>query len=89
MAMRRLRPPRGAAQLRRHRQDRKVEIVGAKDYADVRFALDEANERIAALESLVKRLSRITPREGAWKQCFLALQAAARRLCAANARPEA
>ena len=64
-------------------QDRKVEIVGAKDYADVRFALDEANERIAALESLVERLSRITPREGAWKQCFLALQAAARKLCAA------
>ncbi len=63
-------------------QDRRVEIVGANDYADVRFALDEANERIATLEAFVERLSRITPREGAWKQCLLALQADARKALA-------
>jgi hypothetical protein len=66
-------------------QDRKVEIVNARDYAEARFALDEANERIAALEALVDKLSRVTPREGAWKQCYLALQAHARKLVAHEA----
>ena len=61
-------------------EDRKVEIVGTWDYAAVVSALEEADERIAALESLLGRLAHITPREGAWKDSYLALQAQARAL---------
>ena len=61
-------------------QDRKVELVGAWDYAEVVFALEEANERIAVLESAVGRLAHVTPREGTWKDSYLAMQAHARKL---------
>ena len=61
-------------------QDRRIEIVSARDYADLRAALVDANTRIGALESLVERLANVTPREGAWKACFVALQADARQL---------
>lgn len=63
-------------------EDRKVELVGAWDYADVAVALEEANERIVALESLLGKLAHITPREGAWKDSYLALQTQARKLLA-------
>ncbi len=63
-------------------EDRKVELVGAWDYAEVAVALEDANERIAALESLLGKLAHITPREGAWKDSYLALQAQARKLLA-------
>jgi hypothetical protein len=63
-------------------QDRKVELVGAWDYADVAVALEEAKERIAALETLLGRLARITPHESAWRDSYLALQAQARKLLA-------
>jgi hypothetical protein len=61
-------------------EDRKVELVGAWDYADVAVALEDANERIAALESVLARLAHVTPREGTWKASYLALQSDARRL---------
>src|SRR5438552_18481623 len=61
-------------------EDRKVELVGAWDYAEVAVALEEANERIAALESLLGKVAHITPREGAWKDSYLALKAQARKL---------
>jgi hypothetical protein len=61
-------------------QDRKVELVGAWDYAEVAVALEEANERIAALEAVLGRFAHVTPREGTWKESFLALQAQARTL---------
>lgn len=61
-------------------EDRKVELVGAWDYAEVAVALEEVNERIAALESLVGKLAHITPREGMWKDTYLALQVQARKL---------
>lgn len=48
-------------------QDRKVELVGAWDYAEVAVALDEANERIVALESALGRLAHVAPCEGTWK----------------------
>jgi len=67
-------------------EDRKVELVGAWDYAEVAVALEDANERIAALESLLGRLARVTPREGAWKDSYLALQAQARKLLGPSAR---
>ena len=61
-------------------QDRKVELVGAWDYAEVVVALEEANERIAALESALGRLAHVTPREETWKESYLALQMHARKL---------
>lgn len=61
-------------------QDRKVELVGAWDYAEVVVALEEADERIAALESALGRLAHVTPREGTWKESYLALQKQARKL---------
>jgi hypothetical protein len=61
-------------------QDRKVELVGAWDYAEVVVALEEANDRIAVLESAVGRLAHVTPREGTWKDSYLAMQAHARNL---------
>jgi hypothetical protein len=48
-------------------------------------ALERANERIAALEAAVARLARVTPRDGAWRDCYLALQADARLLVADDA----
>jgi hypothetical protein len=74
-------------------EDRKVELVGAWDYAEVAVALEEAAERIVALESLLGRLARITPREGGWKDSYLAIQAQARKMLAlpntGNAYPRA
>ena len=61
-------------------QDRKVELVGAWDYAEVAVALEDANERIAALESALGRLAHVTPREGTWKESYIALQMHARKL---------
>lgn len=61
-------------------QDRKVELVTAWDHAEALVALADANERIAALETLAAKLAHTTPREGAWKLSYLALQDQARRL---------
>jgi hypothetical protein len=61
-------------------QDRKVEVVAAWDYAEARSALEEANERIAALEAFLRRLTRITPREGRSEETYRALQIEARAL---------
>ncbi len=63
-------------------QDRMVELVGAWDYAEVVIALEQANERVAALEEFARRLARITPREGAWKDTYVALQRQAQQLLA-------
>src|SRR5690349_3794370 len=65
-------------------QDRKVEVVTAWDYAEARSTLDEANERIAALEALVRKLARIAPREGRWEETYRALQIEARKLLGAS-----
>lgn len=60
-------------------EDRKVELVGAWDYAEALVQLEDANERISKLEAIVLKLAHTTPREGAWKDSYLALQAQARR----------
>ena len=61
-------------------QDRKVELVSAWDHAEALVALDDANERIAALQAIVAKLAHTTPREGTWKDSYLALQLQARKL---------
>jgi len=61
-------------------RDRKVELVSAWDHAEALVAVDDANERIAALQAIVAKLAHTTPREGAWKDSYLALQLQARKL---------
>lgn len=61
-------------------QDRKAEFVSARDYADVRFALEAAYERIAALEAFVGTLSRAVPNAGRWEESYRAVQARAKKL---------
>jgi len=58
-------------------QDRKVEMVLARDHA-------EALRRIEALEEIVRRLAAITPRENEWQSSYRALQAEARRALASR-----
>lgn len=60
-------------------QDRKVELVTAWDHAEALVALEDAKERIRALEALLAKLARTTPREDAWKPSFLAFQGQARK----------
>jgi hypothetical protein len=56
-------------------QDRKVEMVYARDHA-------EALLRIEALEEVVRRIASVTPRESQWEATYRALQADARRTLA-------
>jgi hypothetical protein len=65
-------------------QDRKVEVVSAWDYAEVRGALDDAEARIAVLEAFLRRLLRIVPHEGRWEDAYRALQSEARKLFGAS-----
>lgn len=67
-------------------QDRKVELVSAWDYAEALVRLEGANERIAKLDAFVTRLAHITPRDGGWKDSYLALQTEARRLVVPQGR---
>ena len=66
-------------------EDRKVELVGAWDYAEAATRFDTALGRIAALEGLVGKLAKTTPREGSWKASYLAFQREAQRLMAPHA----
>ena len=61
-------------------QDRKVSFVYASDYAAVLSRLLEAEERIAALEGLVRRMALSTPRTGEWERSYRSLQEEARRV---------
>lgn len=61
-------------------QDRKVELVSAWDYADALVAIEEANERVAVLETILRKLAHVTPRDGAWKETYLTLQTEARKV---------
>src|SRR5262249_34184452 len=60
-------------------QDRKVSFVYASDYAAVLSRLLEAEERIAALEGLIRRMALSTPRTGEWERSCRSLQEEARR----------
>ena len=63
-------------------QDRKVELVTAWDYAEAAASLDAANERIAALEVLLRKLAHVVPRDDRWQSTYLSLQREARALLA-------
>jgi len=61
-------------------QDRKVSFVYASDHAAVLGRLLDAEDRIAALERLVRRMALSTPREGEWERGYRSLQEEARRI---------
>jgi hypothetical protein len=60
-------------------QDRKVTLVPADAYDAALARLSEAEARLAAFESLARRMALSTPRNGEWEKSFRALQDEARR----------
>lgn len=56
-------------------QDRRVELVYAKDHADALLRIEE-------LEEILARIAHVTPRQGQWEATYRALQAEARRALA-------
>lgn len=69
-------------------QDRKVSFVYASDYAAVLSRLLEAEERIAGLEGLVRRMALSTPRTGEWERSYRSLQEEARRVLKGASEPQ-
>jgi hypothetical protein len=59
-------------------QDRKAELVYASEYEEQFWRAENAAERVAALEALVRRLAWTTPRAGEWERSYRELQRAAR-----------
>jgi uncharacterized membrane protein len=59
-------------------QDRKAELVYASEYEEQFWRAEKAEERVAALEALVRRLAWTTPRAGEWERSYRELQRAAR-----------
>jgi hypothetical protein len=60
-------------------QDRKVTLVSADAYDGALARLSQAETRLAALESLARRMALSTPRNGEWEKSFRALRDEARR----------
>ena len=60
-------------------QDRKVTLVAADAYEAALARLGAAEARLAALESLARRMALSTPHNGEWERSFRALQDEARR----------
>ena len=59
-------------------QDKKVTFVSAEAYETALARLSETEARMAALESLARRMALSTPRNGEWEKSFRALQEEAR-----------
>lgn len=59
-------------------EDRKARFVEFSDFAAVVSRLDDATDRIARLETIVRRLALVRPRAGQWERTYRALQAEAR-----------
>lgn len=66
-------------------QDRKVEFVYASEYEAALARAALADQRVKALEALVRRLARTTPRGGEWERSYRVLQDQARQTLAALA----
>jgi hypothetical protein len=61
-------------------EDRKVSFVYASDHATVIGRVLGAEERIAVLESLARRMALSTRRDGEWERGYRSLQEEARRV---------
>jgi hypothetical protein len=69
-------------------QDRKVSFVYAADYAAIFGRLLEAEERIAVLERLARRIALSTPHAGEWERGYRSLQEEARRVLKGVQQPQ-
>ena len=67
-------------------QDRRVEFVYADEHAQALADLDAARHRTDALEALVRRLARTTPRAGEWESSYRMFQQEARAALAGLSR---
>jgi hypothetical protein len=67
-------------------QDRKVSFVYADEHEQALAQLAAERRKSAALEALVQRLARATPRGDRWEQSYRALQAQARDVLATAGR---
>lgn len=63
-------------------EDRKVEFVYAGEHRSLQAHAAHMTQRVAALERVVRRLARTTPRAGAHEASWHALQRAARQVLA-------
>ena len=63
-------------------EDRLARFVAAADHEEALARLQAAQQKAAALEGLMHRLTLTSPREGEWKTCYMSFQAEARRLLA-------
>ena len=63
-------------------QDRKVEFVYAGEHRALLAHAERTAQRVEALERVVRRLARTTPRAGAFEASWHALQRAARQALA-------
>jgi hypothetical protein len=61
-------------------EDRLARFVAAVDHEEALGRLQAAQQKAAALEGLMHRLTLTSPREGEWKNCYKTFQAEARRL---------
>lgn len=61
-------------------EDRKVELVPARDYDDAIERLRRADARIAVLQALTRLLATTTPSADQWQRTYLALQRRARKV---------
>ncbi len=67
-------------------QDVPVQLVYASDYQEALAQAAAARERAKDLESLLRQLAWITPREGEWERSYRALQTRARDVLARYSR---
>jgi hypothetical protein len=60
--------------------DRQVRFVTVADHEQALDRLNGAQQKAAALERLLVRLTRTSPRDGGWERCYTTYQAQVRRL---------
>lgn len=63
-------------------EDRKVEFVYAAEHEQALAQLKDVRGQIKGLETIVRALATITPREGEWERSYRALQGQARKFLA-------
>ena len=67
-------------------QDRRVELVYAAEYDELKKQLDAANAVIAKLAAQMREIVNTTPRNAAWEQSYRALQGRAQKALEVQAR---
>lgn len=63
-------------------QDRRVQVIHASRYEEVKAQADYLRRRSEALEGVVRQIAGITPRNGEWERSYKALQERAKQALA-------